>query len=110
MARVPLTDGSGSWFDDEKTIKFGEAKRWDGRNYISVPTGSQWVHETLHYTRSGNWVKNSSSSWKDTYQQITTEDAVEWLILNEYMEHERLNELPANIREQVNEMFAGKEL
>jgi hypothetical protein len=113
MVRIALTDGSGSWFDDDKAIEFGEEVTHDGRNYISLSTGSEWEHETLYYTKSGNWVKHWTSQWagnQDTYEQLSTEDAVAWLVINEYMEHERLNELPAAIREQVNGMFAGKEI
>jgi hypothetical protein len=113
MLPIALTDYSGSWFDRDKAIVFKEKTKWDGKDHISVPTSSQWEHETLYFTRSGNWVKHWSSQWQgtqDTYEKIEAKDAVEWLVINEYMEHERLNELPAAIREQVNGMFAGKEI
>jgi len=79
MARVALTDGSGSWFDTKAAILFKEDTNWDGRNQISVPTRSQWDHEWLYYTKSGKWVLNDFSNYQGStegYRQIDEQAAI----------------------------------
>ena len=53
MRRQALTDGTGRWFDLDAAKRFDEATIWDGRNRISLATGSQWDHEALY--RTGQW-------------------------------------------------------
>lgn len=102
--RIALTDGSGNWFDDDAAVKFGEEKKWDGRNMVSVHTGDNHYHEELYYSKGGKWILNQWSNWQGTsptYDQITEESAIKWLILNENFEDEDLEGLPENIKQSV---------
>ena len=85
MNRVPLTDGTGRWFDESKAEKFTEDTYWDGHNHISKATGSQWDHESLYYTAGKQWVKYSSSQWEghgEGYELIDADKAAVWLVTN----------------------------
>ena len=85
MKRVPLTDGSGRWFDRDKAECVSEGTRWNGNNHISMATGSQWEHEYLYYTASGQWVKYSWSQWQgsgESYDLIDADEAAAWLTTN----------------------------
>jgi hypothetical protein len=91
MIRIPLTDGTGRWFDAEKAEEWDEDSNWDGNNHISVATGSQWSHETLHRTVGGRWIVHSFSSWSgsvDQFEEISDEAAAAWLVLNGHESHE----------------------
>ena len=113
MARVALTDGSGSWFDDKAAILFKEDTNWDGRNQISVPTGSQWDHEYLYYTKSGKWVLNDFSNYQgslDGYRQIDESDAIAWLIQNRCFEQEEMGKLPEGVQLSIQAGFAAAEI
>jgi len=71
-----------------------EDTRWDGRNRISIPTGSQWEHETLHKSKKGRYWVESWSQWQGSTPNaswITDEDAARWLLLNG-------EELPEDLR------------
>lgn len=101
MSRITLTDGSGNWFESSKAIRYKEGKRWNGNNYISMATNSQWEHECLYYTKSGRWVLNSWSNYQGTlesYSEISEGEAIDWLISQAYLE---VDELPKSIRESV---------
>jgi len=77
-------DGGG-WFDLVAADKFMEDTRFDGHNYISVHTGSQWSHETLYRTTRGTYILHASSQWQgahDTWSRLAIADAVSWLIAN----------------------------
>lgn len=111
--RVPLTDGSGAWFDTESALLFKEATWWDGHNHISVPTGSQWSHEWLYHTKSGKWVLNDFSNSQGTsegYVQINESAAVAWLIQNGHTESKALEKLPESVRLSVQTGIAAAEI
>lgn len=113
MSRITLTDGSGRYFDDSSAVKFDEQTRFDGRNHISVPTGSQWEHEALYYTKSGRWVLNSWSQWQggpNDYAEVGEAEAIRWLSANECWGDESIDSLPASIRERVRAGFADSEI
>lgn len=113
MSRVSLTDGSKAWFNTDSAISFEEDTRCDGRNQISVPTGSQWHHEYLYYTKSGKWVKNEFSNYQgslETYEQIDEQEAIDWLILNRCFERAEIGSLPDSVRESVQTGFAAAEI
>ena len=87
MTRICLTDGSGRWFDAEKAEKFVEETEWNGSNHISKATGSQWEHETLYKTVSGQFVLNHWSNRQgtlETYELLSSADAAKWLAINKY--------------------------
>lgn len=87
MRRQALTDGSGSWFNRNKAESFEEAEQWDGNNYISQATGSQWTHEALYKTASGRWILHWWSQWQGSlpdWRELDTSEAVVWLIRNDH--------------------------
>lgn len=91
MKRIPLTDGSGRWFDLDKATKFEEATRWNGNNHVSRATGSQFEHEALYRTGAGRWVLNHWSQWQgslERYEEIDDAAAAAWLATNEHEPHE----------------------
>lgn len=85
MAAKRQTIDNGSWFDFNTAKQFRENTRWDGRNQISVNTGSQWDHEDLYRTAKGAWVKNSYSAYQgssESWELVDDQYAVDWLIRN----------------------------
>ncbi len=90
MNRTALTDpdtglASGTWFDQDRAEKISEGREWDGSNWISLATGSQWHHEILWHTASGRWVLNTWSQQgniRERYVEIPEGEAYEWLIAN----------------------------
>jgi hypothetical protein len=78
-------DGGPEWFDKAKAQEFDEDTDWNGNNFISVNTGSQWEHERLYKTARGRWVLKSWSNWQGTattYSFIDSEEAQLWLAKN----------------------------
>lgn len=113
MQRIALTDGSGAWFDASKAVKFKEDTRWDGRNHISVATGSQWEHQWLYYTKNGKWVLHRFSDWQgatETYEIVEQETAVKWLIQNAHVGGETYNSLPDDVRQAADAAVAAVEI
>ncbi|MFA5478934.1 MAG: hypothetical protein WC337_02840 [Candidatus Muiribacteriota bacterium] len=85
--RTALTDGTGRWFDLNKTVVFNEASEWDGNNWISLATGSQWQHEKLYKTAGNRFILGTWSNYQgvmDTYTEITKEEAARWLSINNH--------------------------
>jgi len=81
MARTALTDNSGQWFDDSKADLYEEDTYHDGRNWISKATGSQWKHESIYVTKSGQFILNHYSNYqgsRETYESISKEEAAVW--------------------------------
>ncbi len=97
MSRITLPDGR--WFNQDSATEYPEDTYWDGRNHISVSTGSQWDHETLYRTAGGRWVLESSSD----YQSVTTtreiigdERAARWLSVNNY-DLSEIKDIPSEV-------------
>ena len=90
MARIAITENSertGRWFDDSKAEKFTEETWWNGNNWISKATGSQWEHEAIYVTKGGVFILNHWSNYqgsRESYKIISKEDAAEWFVKNEY--------------------------
>jgi len=104
MKRIVLTDNSGCWFNADSAIEFREKTRWNGNNHISVPTGSQWDHEWLYFTKSGKWVLNEFSNYQgslESYRQIGDQEAIAWLIQNSHFEDESIGALPEEVKKAV---------
>jgi hypothetical protein len=62
-----------------------EDTRWDGNNYISVPTGSQWEHQQLYKSRKGTYWLETTCNWQGTVptaEIMSDHDAAVWLVLN----------------------------
>jgi len=67
------------------TQSWDEATEWDGRNHISVATGSQWNHETLYRSRKGRYYVVHSSQWqgsRDHAEWVSNHEATRWLLAN----------------------------
>jgi hypothetical protein len=85
MNRVALPDGR--FFDADKAQCFEEGTRFDGSNHVSLATGSQWDHETLFRTASGNWVVVPHSQREGCDPEptvINADEAARWLVRNEH--------------------------
>lgn len=90
MKRQVLTDGSGRWFDAEQAQVWEEKTWWDGSNYYSRATGSQWEHETLYRTASGRWVLHAWSQWQGSHaswKELEKNHAARWLSKNGHKPH-----------------------
>ena len=101
MATYRMDDGTV--VKTENSIRFWlEATRWDGRNHISVPTGSQWNHETLYKSRKGRYYIEYESQWQGSTphaEWVSNREAARWLLTNGY-------ELPkslSGLEEEVSE-------
>lgn len=91
MNRIALTDGTGRWFDLDAAKRFEEGRYFDGRNHISLATGTQWDHEALYRTQSGKWILRRDSQWqgsRETFEEIDNAAAARWLVTNEHEAHE----------------------
>ena len=105
-------DVINGWFNPDKATLLKEDQWHDGSNFISKATGSQFHHEALYYTASGNWVLNRWSNWQgsvETFEFIDKQEAAEWLIKNEYEDAE-LEELPEKVRKELLELINEAEL
>ncbi len=111
MKRIVLTDDSGKWFNEKTAIVFTENTWWNGNNHISCATGSQWNHEQLFYTKSGRWILNWWSQYqnsKETYEEISENAAIEWLISQEHFND--LEKLPEKLQKRIQQGIAGAEV
>ena len=86
MSRYRMDDGtivdtknaSRSW--DEDTF-------WNGNNFISRATGSQWTHETLYRSRKGRYYVEHTSQWQGSHDHaewISNHEATRWLMHNDH--------------------------
>jgi len=86
MKRIAISDGSGSWFDLEKSEKFEEETWYDGQNNVSRATGIRHNHESLYLTSSKKWVLNKYSQYanqSESYEVISENEAVVWFLKQE---------------------------
>jgi len=83
-------------FDTAKAVKkWKEASDWDGHNYVSRPTGSPWIHETLYLSQKGRYYVERSSDYEGTQDEIEVlqpKEAAVWLLLNDHDD-----DLPENL-------------
>ncbi len=95
MARYRMSDGTV--VDTEKASQsWDESTRWDGRNHISVATGTQWNHQTLYRSRKGRYYVEHNSQWQGSTpsaEWVSNEEAARWLTLCEHPIPEELQEL-----------------
>jgi hypothetical protein len=85
MQRQSIDDGG--WIDLGAATRYGEADYFDGQNRISRATGSQWDHEALYCSRSGQYVLNRWSQWQgssESWIKLSASDAAGWLVENEH--------------------------
>ena len=82
---------NGKWFDLDSATAFAEEATFDGNNYISEATGSQWDHQELYRTKSGKWILHHWTQWqgsRDTWEEIDGNTAAKWLVKNDHDPHE----------------------
>jgi len=85
---------------ENATASWDEAVRWDGRNHVSVATGSQWEHETLYRSRKGRYWLEHSSQWEGSVsyaEWLSPQGAARWLLLN-------LHELPDDLQQYAEDV------
>lgn len=85
MSRYRIEDGTVV-DTDNATKTWKEDRRWDGNNYISVATGSQWNHEQLYRSRRGRYYLEHYSQWqgsKPYAEWISKRQAASWLLAND---------------------------
>jgi hypothetical protein len=115
MERIKVTDYEGApagWFDPGKAYVLNEHQWHDGSNPISEATGSQFEHESLYLTASGQWVLNHWSQWQgvpETFRLINQNEAVQWLLQNQYKANE-LEHLPEQKQNELLEALSQYEL
>lgn len=100
VKRITLTDGTGRWFDAEKAEYWKEGEEWDGSNWISLATGTQWNHERLYKTAGNRFILNCWSKFQgvlETYEEISKEEAARWLAINKHEPDELCAEEFANL-------------
>lgn len=86
MARYRMSDGMVV-DTANASRRWEEATRWDGRNHISVATGSQWEHQTLYRSRRGRYYVEHTSQWQGsapTAEWFSREEATRWLLANDH--------------------------
>lgn len=72
---------------DRATARYDEDTRFDGNDHISVATGSQWAHQTLHRSRKGRYYIEHSSQWQGSTPRaewISEHQAAAWLMANDH--------------------------
>lgn len=93
----------GTFTDTSKALsKWEEGTRFDGRNNVSLSTGTQWEHETLYLSSRGRYYIKRDSKWagsKESADYITETDAVHWLLQNEHPVPTILQGLASSITE-----------
>jgi hypothetical protein len=92
MARYRMDDGT---IVDTKraTQSWDEDTRWNGKNHISVNTGSQWDHQRLYRSAKGRYWIECWSQWQGSLPHAEWLDRVEaakWFLLNDYEVPEEL--------------------
>ena len=84
--RRPHMDDNTVVDTDRATQHWNEDTRWDGNNHISVATGSQWTHETLHRSRKGRYYIEHESQWqgsRPSAEWVSNRTAASWLLAND---------------------------
>lgn len=87
---------------DNATAHYEEATRWNGRNRISVPTGSQWDHQDLYRSRKGRYyiVHTSQCQGSTPHAEwVSPQEAARWLLQNNHKLPEDLAEFEDEVSE-----------
>ena len=84
MSKYRMEDGRVQ-NTDKASAEWEEAIDWNGRNFVSRPTGSQWEHETLYRSSKGRYYveRTSLRQGSSPYAELlTSERAAAWLLAN----------------------------
>ena len=74
-----------------------------------MSTGSQFHHEELYLTISGNFVLNCWSAYQgtlETFEQITKDEALRWFFQNQYDEEQ----IPEVLKEEMKKYLEEREI
>jgi hypothetical protein len=85
---------------DKASAHWNETTRWNGSNHISVPTGSQWLHETLYRSRKGRYYVEHCSQYQGSTphcEWVSPQEAARWLL------HQGI-ELPDDLKQHEEEV------
>ena len=102
MTCYNIDDGGTIVSTDKAREKWEEDTMWDGNNFISCATGSQWEHETLYQSSKGNYWIESTSQYQGrlpSARWVSPEEAASWLLMNK----EALPEDLAHLENEVME-------
>jgi hypothetical protein len=72
---------------DKASAEWEEAIDWNGQNFVSRPTGSQWEHETLYRSSKGRYYIERTSQRQGSRphaELVTNEQAAAWLLANDH--------------------------
>ena len=72
---------------ERASAHWNEATEFDGRDRVSLMTGSQWNHQRLYRSKKGRYYIVSWSDWQGSVasaEWVSAEDATRWLLLNHY--------------------------
>ena len=101
MTTYRMTDGTVVKTQNA-TQSWEEGKRWDGRNMISVATGTQWEHQMLYRSRKGRYYIEHWSQWQGSTpsaEWVSNEEAARWLLANSEELPDELKSLEETITE-----------
>jgi len=103
MSRIALTDDSSRWFNDSSASYFQEKTYFNGNNFISKATNSQYHHEALYITAGGVFILRSFnvfSSSRPTYVIFSKEEAAAWFARQEFSD----DEIPSLFAKDVSDL------
>jgi hypothetical protein len=81
MAKYKMGDGTVVKTENARAT-WKEDTRFDGRNNISVNTGSQWDHQQLYLSRKGRYWLEYRQGTTPHAEWISAIEAARWLVLN----------------------------
>jgi len=101
MARYRMDDDAV--VDTSKAAqRWEEATDWNGNNYISRATGSQWEHQELYRGAKGRYYIVSWSQWQGSLSSarwLTPREAALWLTSNDHEIPPDLEDVAAEVIE-----------
>lgn len=86
MTRYKMEDGTVVDTSNAKQ-DWKEDRQHDGRNWISVATGSQFAHERLYMSRKGRYYIERTSDYQGSRasaEWISKRTAAAWLLTNDH--------------------------
>jgi hypothetical protein len=86
MSKYRLEDGK-VLNTDKASAEWEEAIDWNGQNFVSRPTRSQWEHETLYRSSKGRYYIERTSQRPESRPYavlVTNEQATAWLLANDH--------------------------
>ena len=87
---------------ENATDTWDEATYFDGNNYISKATGTEWDHEMLYRSRRGRYWVEHTSQWQGRRphaEWLSNHKAAQWLLHNGHALPEDLKALEAEVSE-----------